>query len=479
MKRKLVTLLLALSIATISITACGHKTTGDIEINTETTESSSETEMVAEIESLPWLQLGELKTHPELREAVDKQLGIVVDNNGIKEGILYIDTKTLDNTNNSTLFMAMQNTAFAVTILGKEEALESLGNIAVEHYTDVEAGDMSSAYATINAYFELLPDVEEGIFDGDATISRAQAMTLVTRATTPVNEAQAPEVNADFTSKVGETKYTNFAAPMNEFAYINTSNGLNAKTFDGTMTRGEYISLLMNLIFADYEGEIPEVELTTLKDAGDINFATAINDASQGVPSDMYNVLKKAVALSIVDENSLEWDSALTKSDAIELFVKVNKVHNDLVGYAISADESFGSGYTVLENGGYTYDGSKDMDGGYDKESWLGSQWVKNEACKLAGCESMQEFIRAYAPGRDYGEAWRAYAQQNGADDVDGSCWIYYHGKAAGNEPSYAINKMTGEKIVAGPHAMLPGGLNFWGYGAEYETNSNEYILSQ
>ena len=57
-------------------------------------------------------------------------------------------------------------------------------------------------------------------------------MTLVMRATTPVNEAQAPEEDADFTKAVGETQYTNFAAPMNDYCYINTSNGLNEKSFE-------------------------------------------------------------------------------------------------------------------------------------------------------------------------------------------------------------------------------------------------------
>lgn len=86
--------------------------------------------------------------------------------------------------------------------------------IANNEYTDIEENQGVSA--VINAYFELLPDQEDGQFDGDATISRAQAMTLVMRATTPVNEAQAPEEDADFTKAVGETQYTNFAAPMND-----------------------------------------------------------------------------------------------------------------------------------------------------------------------------------------------------------------------------------------------------------------------
>ena len=81
-------------------------------------------------------------------------------------------------------------------------------------------------------------------------------MALVMRATTQVNEAQAPEENKDFTDKVGKTTYTNFAAPMDEYSYINTSNGLNEKSFSSTMTKGEYIALVTNYLRANYLAEI-------------------------------------------------------------------------------------------------------------------------------------------------------------------------------------------------------------------------------
>ena len=479
MKRKIVTLLLVLSIATISITACGNKTATNTDTVESSTEISQETDATSEestVALLPWLQLSSLESHPELRAKVDEYFG-VTGTVGNKEGGMYTNSLLNKTNQNTTLYLVMTDYNFLQNFL-LEKPMTDLGNMALEHYADVEVDDLSSAYATINAYFELLPDAEAGVFDGTASISRAQAMALVMRATTPVNESQAPEVDAEFTTAVGESQYTDFAAPMNDYAYINTSNGLNEKTFDGTMTRGEYISLLMNLIFKDYEGEIPETELTVLKDAGNITLAEAISDASNGAPSDMYTTLKNAVALGIVDEDSLEWDSVLTKADAVQLFIEANAVHNGLVGYFILPSEAYKPGYTVNEDGSYSYDGSKDTSDSYDKEIWEAGQWIRNEAWKMAGCESASEFVDTYAPGLGYREAWRAYALQNGADDVVGECWVYYHGKAAGNEPSYAINKMTGEKIVSGPHAMLPGGLNFWGCGAEYEANFDAYLNS-
>ena len=40
--------------------------------------------------------------------------------------------------------------------------------MAIEYYADIDADYANAPYATINAYFELLPDQEEGQFDGDA-----------------------------------------------------------------------------------------------------------------------------------------------------------------------------------------------------------------------------------------------------------------------------------------------------------------------
>jgi hypothetical protein len=266
---------------------------------------------------------------------------------------------------------------------------------------------------------------------------------------------------------------------MNEYAYINTSNGLNTKTFDGAMTRGEYISLLTNFIFADYEDEIAEVELTSLTDAGDISYSEAISDATNGVPSDMYETLSKAIALGIIDEDSLEWDSVICKSEAVKLLVSTIKTHNDLTGYAIGANQAWGSGYTVYEDGSYSYDASKDTDGGTDYANHLEQTWIKEEAYKQAGCSSNSEFVETYAPGQGTSEAWRAYALQNGADTTVGSWWVYYNTQAAGDEKSYAINQQTGEKMEAGPFTFFPNGGEFWGYGDEYNSNMEAYILSQ
>ena len=405
MKRKFLVTILSLVMG-LSIVACGKQ-------ETTATEKSK-------VESLPWLQLSSLETHPELREAFEEYVG-VTGTTGNKEGILYYNPATQAAEQNVTLYMATKNSAMSV-YLTNIRAIEAISSIATEHYTDVDADDTNAPYATINAYFELLPDQEDGQFDGDVTISRAQAMTLVMRATTPVNEAQTPDEDADFTKAVGETQYTNFAAPMNEYAYLNTSTGLNEQSFNETMTKGEFIALITNYIRADYVATLKElgytdlysdasdVTMSTVSDAGDIKYSEAISDASKDVPTDLYKTFKLALKNGYLAEADLEdWDSALTKADAISLFLEMatnytNNVGNTLYSQYHEPTTDTSTSETLSESAEIMQSKWADINGAWDAE-----------------------------------HQYTLYAKSQGADYTMGWCWVYEHGKAAGDQPSYAV----------------------------------------
>lgn len=322
----------------------------------------------SKVELLPWLQLASLETHPELRTAFEELLGVTVSEDGTKTGIIYTDETGNANQNN-TLFNALGSTNLFIDTIRDTEKSEKIESIASDNYTDIEENQGVSA--VINAYFELLPDQEEGQFDGDATISRAQAMALLMRATTQVNEAQAPETDNDFTAKVGETQYTNFAAPMNEYTYLNTENGLNDKTFNTTMSRGEYIYLLTKYIYGDtYAQRMEEagkedetlsddLSLTNIKDGGDISLQDAINNVENGLPTDMYQTLARAVALGFITEDNLNWDEAITKSEAITLFIDAAEVYyNTTKSTSTTADDNIvvddtTSSFEIVAQGDY------------------------------------------------------------------------------------------------------------------------------
>ena len=414
----------------------------------------------SKVELLPWLQLSSLETHKELRSAFEKYFNIT-GKTGNKEGTLYYNPATQTAEQNVTYLMATQNSAISQYLLS-EGYMGEIGELVGDAYTDVEKDSPEAPYAVINSYFELLPDQEDGKFDGDSTISRAQAMALVMRATTQVNEAQAPEENKDFTDKVGKTTYTNFAAPMDEYSYINTSNGLNEKSFSSIMTKGEYIALVTNYLRANYLAEIKangyvdnysdtsSVSITTVKDAGDIKYQKAINDADKGVPTDLYNTFKVAIANGYLTEDTLsDWDSALTKADALELFTTM--ATNAYNTYQLYSDYIAPS--TIANNSSESSDSSENSN--------VNQEEVEIENSKWADINGSWDAVHQ----------WNLYAQSQGADGGAGWCWVYINGKAAGDQPSYAVYMKEGDPDYGKVFHVgdtLPDGTKFNGTMEEY-----------
>ena len=464
MKRKIIITFLCLTMG-LSIVACGNKAS-----TTPSTEKATATEIGSEskVELLPWLQLSSLETHTELRSAFEKYFNIT-GKTGNKEGTLYYNPATQTAEQNVTYLMATQNSAIAQYLL-LEGYMGEIGELVGDTYTDVEKDSPEAPYAVINSYFELLPDQEDGKFDGDSTINRAQAMALVMRATTQVNEAQAPEENKDFTDKVGETTYTNFAAPMDEYSYINTSNGLNEKSFSSTMTRGEYIALVTNYLRANYLAEIEangyvdnysdtsSVSITTVKDAGDIKYQKAINDADKGVPTDLYNTFKVAIANGYLTEDTLsDWDSALTKADALELFTTMaTNAYNTYQLYSDYIDPS-----TIANNNSDESSDSSDSSDSSENSN-VNQEEVEIENSKWADINGKWDAVHQ----------WNLYAQSQGADYASGWTWEYINGKAAGDQPSYAVYMKEGSPDYGKVFHVgdtLPDGTKFNGTMEEYK----------
>ena len=438
MKRKTLLTLLILTISATLLSACksaepveNSETIETTAVESEATEETDyDTTEESKVELLPWLQLSSLETHPELRTAFEEYVG-VTGTTGNKEGTLYYNPKTQEADQNVTLYMATKNSAIS-SYFANIDAMTKFGEIAAENYTDVDVDDINAPYATINAYFELLPDQEEGQFDGDASISRAQAMTLVMRATTQVNDQQAPEADKDFTSKVGETQYTNFAAPMNEYSYLNTDTGLNDKTFGTAMSKGEYIYMLANYYSQDYQAYmdnngfknntyLEDVTISTVSDAGDIKYSEAIKDSSKGVPSDMYKAFQTAINMDLITESDLEdWDSAITKGEAVKLFTSMTLSYYQIAGQDSLTDE-------ITDNIVYPDVNPEDVD---PKTTTMDY----NTQTALSQVERKE--IDAQYGGYD---AWAAYAHSQGADSTGGWCWIYYTGQGAGDQESYAV----------------------------------------
>ena len=299
-------------------------------------------------------------------------------------------------------------------------------------------------------------------------------MTLIMRAMTQVNEAQAPETDSDFTAKVGETQYTNFAAPMDEYAYVNTSTGLNEETFTSAMSRGEYIYLLANYYSKDYQAYmdnndfknniyLKDIVISTVSDAGDISFSDAISDPGKGVPSDMYKAFEIAKNMELISESELEdWNAAITKGEAVRLFTTMSFMYYLAAGDCSLMDE-------IAKNIIYPNVNPEDVD--------PKATDIDGDIAFALGKQEYNEVTEAYG---GY-EPWTGYAQSQGADGTIGWCWVYDTGKGAGSEESYAVymkegSPRYGEVFHVGDY--LPDGSLFTGANhQEYRMAENRILL--
>lgn len=341
--------------------------------------SVSENDIESKAE-LTWTELGDLKTCEKMRTAVDKNFGNeIVDE--VKYGPFYIDSQGNQCTNN-TLKVVLGNRyvaemfatggnvdiekvdssnlgAIESTTDSDEDAstamTESFNSSLASVYNDLSDSDQSPAL--FNAYFNLLPDSTPNYFNGGDTLSRAEAMSLVTRATTPV---QSLNVSDDFTSAVTGTdydQYINYAAQQNENSYINTNDkSLTADNFKGAMSRAEFIYLIMNEVYGADEVQNYDTSKTTLKDctnAGNLSEELKIADSDRcngytlkyslenidkGVAEELYKPIAMAADKGIITTET-RWNEGITKSEAIEIVVNAFMQYYDEQGYLVNSAE--------------------------------------------------------------------------------------------------------------------------------------------
>ena len=303
--------------------------------------------------AIQWQRLDRLTTYEDFRKEFDLALGME-SHNGTKVGVAYIDLDGKQQGNN-TLYNAFLNEAFVTKYWENEEMQSILSDKIREVYGDEDL-DGVEAYAIINAYWNLLPDNDTNYFNAYSTLTRAEAMTLVMRATTPVEENL--EERAEFKEAVGESEYTAYASRVEENSYLQTADeSLDEVTFKGTITRAEYLYLLLNTIYGEEEinkEEIEGVEVTDCKDRGNIGeekkfkglekrvksniLKESIGNPEKGVDSELYKVIEIAKKKGIIGEES-RWDEGLTKSEAIELFINTMQAYTTEKGYTVNEDK--------------------------------------------------------------------------------------------------------------------------------------------
>ena len=326
------------------LTGCGDTTPVSDNAAPETTDASENaspnTDSVGatdtQSQQLDWTELGLLETNPNLREAFEK-IFKTTGTTGNKEGIIYeTPTSSTDTTytydNNNTLDVAIHNYNFR-SLYDSQQS--EIADAARNNFIDLEDEDDTTAIASaINSYFNLLPDTDDGNSNPNETLTRAQAMAAIMRATTPVSDDLQSDTT--FESAVGTSEYNIFAQSLNDSAFLNTTDGsLSQDNYTGKMTRGEAIYLLMNKFFPDAmkEDNASKYPGLTFDDCIDGGEYTADTNASilkqmldesstHKVDSRIYNAMVLAQFYGILDAGESNWDAAITKAEFIDLLLK-------------------------------------------------------------------------------------------------------------------------------------------------------------
>lgn len=202
--------------------------------------------------SIPWIEVGKLDSNPELRKEFDLIFGVTGET-GAKDGWVYQNSDQ-----NITLYKAFEDENTILVIYGLEdeelgivnEDRPKLAEASGEAYVDAdELTEDEKIAMVLNNYFNLLPDSEAGYSNPYETLTRAQAMTILMRAMTPVSDIEA---NADFATAVGGYDYNIYAQEVADYALLNVENGgLDSENYNLGMTKAEAVYMITQALYKD------------------------------------------------------------------------------------------------------------------------------------------------------------------------------------------------------------------------------------
>ena len=294
---------------------------------------------------LDWTELASVTTYREFRDAFDDTLGITAHGETGKNGVVYVDLEG-NHTNNSTLYYAFMNQKFRDNAWNNTDATRAIINAAQSIYADVES-DQTSLLAGYNAYFNLLADAEPNYANMNSTLTRLEAMSLLFKADTPVYDI---EPNQTFIDAVENDDLALYAQEVNQHSYLKAENlSLDGNTANGTITRAEYIYMIVQRYFAeDYNNTTgKESCFSDAKNGGDIatkvgiktkdketgevvapnrwqsyELSYSLQNESNGLTNDLYRALVVAQQKGLITGSECRWSDGLTKAEALNFLVR-------------------------------------------------------------------------------------------------------------------------------------------------------------
>lgn len=295
-----------------------------------------------EEQTLDWIQLDQLQTVSELRKEMDDIFKIVPVAD-TKNGVFYVDLEGNQNGNN-TLYNTFMNNKFR-TYWEDEITLAKVAEASLNTYVDVDFDGtdyQQAVYMAMNGYFNLLADSTPGYSNPDSTLNRLEAMAALFKAEHPVTDTLSEDKEfAQAVDSSNSNPNTIYASNLSEQSFLDIDSGsLDNMTANGTITRGEFVYMLVQQYFkSDYDAADPKADCyDDTINGGDIaskqkfiengeakkywqsyELTYAIQNPDKGCPERMYKALVVAFEKGIIEDSDSRWDEALTKSDFMEL----------------------------------------------------------------------------------------------------------------------------------------------------------------
>lgn len=372
MKNKSLVLLFSLSLL---FTACGTQSNQDSELLSQINQSQQIEIITAPASSstyqgtetpIDWTQLDQLSTYKDFRTSLDDLMKTVPYGTGSKNGIAYINLDGNQEGNN-TLYNAMMNRKFIANFYDNESVQLQLQQLISSLYTDVDSDE--ALPAAINAYWNLLPDAEPNYFNGGSTLTRLEAMSLLARASHQVTDSLNSTAFEEAVQTSTDT--ASIASLVQDDSYLTLeSKSLYGLTANGTITRGEYIYMLMSNVFGQdilSRADLTSASFNDAKDGGDIaskqkfiedgtakdmyqayELVYAMQNPDGGCPTRMYRALAVAQGLGIISSET-RWDEGLTKTEAIQLYLDTLQAYTRENGYPVNLELGAGDGVSLAD----------------------------------------------------------------------------------------------------------------------------------
>lgn len=289
-----------------------------------------------------WTELAALNNYEAFRMTVDDAIGITAHGENGKNGVIYVDLQG-NHTNNSTLFNAFANQKFRDNVWNNSDVSQAIIGAAQSIYTDVES-DKAALLAGYNAYYNLLNDSEPGYANMYSTITRLEAMSMIFKADTPVYEIA---VNEQFASAVENDTLAPYAQELNDYSFLKADNlSLDGNTANGTITRAEFVYMIVQRYFADDYAKVTGKEscysdaknggdvateiglITTDKETGattvknhcesyELSYCIQVEKA--GMPEELYRAMVVAQQRGLITGSECRWSDGLIKGEALTI----------------------------------------------------------------------------------------------------------------------------------------------------------------